>query len=281
VLFVILLVLVPLRFSRVGREEGAAAAPLLTYFSCLGAGFIILELVFIQKFMNLIGSPLYTYSTVIFTMLCGAGLGSAASERLGLSPRRHWSRPFLAVIAIGLALVVWYPYISRLVLAQPLAGRIVLSGALLFPLGFFLGMPFPLGILAIQNQPRGAIAWAWGMNGIFTAVGGLLSALLSLEEGFNVTILVALACYAAALSVFARMRDMAPALERLSTVYPTIGPARAPEAEAEAGAGAGPESESRSRSGSRLGTRSECTVDEAAETAVSAEASGVLDREVR
>lgn len=215
VVFTLLLILLPLRFSRVGREQGAAALPLLAYFSCLGAGFIILELVFIQKFMNLIGSPLYTYSTVICTMLCGAGLGSAASERLGVRPQHRWSRPFLAVIAIGLALLVWHPQIARLALSLPLAGRIALSSALLFPLGFFLGMPFPLGILAIENQPRGAIAWAWGMNGIFTAVGGLLSALLSLEEGFNFTILVALACYAGALSVFPVMCDQGRPRESL------------------------------------------------------------------
>jgi hypothetical protein len=231
VAFALLLIAAPLRFSRVGRQEGRAAAPLLTYFSCLGAGFIILELVFIQKFMNLIGSPLYTYATVIFTMLCGAGIGSAASRRLRIGPRRHWSRPFIAVIAIGLALVVWYPEIARLILAFPLPGRVVLSGALLFPLGFFLGMPFPLGILALENEPRGTIAWAWGMNGVFTAVGGLVSALLSLEAGFNVTILVGLACYVGALSVFGRMRDRAAELERLSAVYPTVGPAPAPEAD--------------------------------------------------
>jgi hypothetical protein len=222
VVFTILLILLPLRFSRVGRAEGAAALPLLAYFSCLGAGFIILELVFIQKFMNLIGSPLYTYSTVIFTMLCGAGIGSAASERLGLNPRRRWSRPFLAIIAIGLALIVWYPHIARLVLACPLSGRVALSGALLFPLGFFLGMPFPLGILAIRHQPRGAIAWAWGMNGIFTAVGGLLAALLSLERGFDFTILAALACYAGALSVFVPMRDRAPARQPVATPYAAL-----------------------------------------------------------
>jgi hypothetical protein len=222
VVFLTVLVLVPLRFSRVGREKGAAAVPLLAYFSCLGAGFIILELVFIQKFMNLIGSPLSTYSTVIFTMLCGAGLGSAASERLGLGPQQRWSRPFLAVIAIGLALVVWYPSIARLVLALPFTGRVVLSGALLFPLGFFLGMPFPLGILAIERQPRGAVAWAWGMNGIFTVMGGLLSVLLSYKKGFNFTILVALACYAGALAVFVRMRDMVPAGESRSDERPRM-----------------------------------------------------------
>ncbi|MGH8288999.1 MAG: hypothetical protein ACREV7_08215 [Steroidobacteraceae bacterium] len=216
VLFVILLVFVPLRFSRVGREKGAAAAPLLLYFSCLGAGFIILELIYIQKFMNLIGSPLYTYSTVICTMLCGAGLGSAASERLGITPQRRWSQPFLAVIIIGLALIICYPSIARLVLAQPLLGRVALSVALLFPLGFFLGMPFPLGVLAIERQPRGAVAWAWGMNGICTVAGGLLSVLLALEKGFNFALFVALACYVGALAVFVRMRDMAPARESRS-----------------------------------------------------------------
>jgi hypothetical protein len=224
VVFLILLVLVPLRFSQVGREERVAAAPLLTYFSCLGAGFIILELVFIQKFMNLIGSPLYTYSTVIFTMLCGAGLGSVASERLGIGPQRRWSRPFLAVIAIGLALLVWYPAIAHLVLALPLAGRVLVSGALLLPLGFFLGMPFPLGILAIAGQPRGAVAWAWGMNGVFTVVGGLLSVLLSFEKGFDFAVLIALACYLGAMTVFGRMRDMAPAAEHASPAYRTLSP---------------------------------------------------------
>ena len=90
-LFALLFIFVPLKFSKVGREEGATALPLLAYFSCLGAGFITLELVFIQKFMQLIGSPLYTYSTVIFTMLLGAGIGSAASERLGIDSRRRWA----------------------------------------------------------------------------------------------------------------------------------------------------------------------------------------------
>jgi spermidine synthase len=206
-LFAVLFILVPLRFSKVGREEGATALPLLGYFSCLGAGFITLELVFIQKFMHLIGSPLYTYSTVIFTLLLGAGIGSAASERLGIDIRRRWALPFVAVIVIGLALIVLYPPLAKMALALPLAGRAAAAALMIFPLGFFLGMPFPLGILAIANQPRGAIAWAWGMNGLFTVIGGLASVFLGLELGFNFTIVIALALYACALAVFRKMRD--------------------------------------------------------------------------
>jgi len=206
-LFVLLFVFVPLRFSQVGRREGRAALPLLTYFSCLGAGFITLELVFIQKFLHLIGSPLYTYSTVIFTVLLGAGIGSAASATLRIDSRRKWGWPFLGIVGWGLALVVFYPAIARIALALPLAGRIVMSGFMILPLGFFLGMPFPLGILAIADQPRGAIAWAWGMNGLFTVVGGLLSVVVSVLLGFNVAILMALGLYVIAFGVFRPMRD--------------------------------------------------------------------------
>jgi spermidine synthase len=210
VLFALLFILVPLRFSKVGREEGATALPLMGYFSCLGAGFITLELVFIQKFMHLIGSPLYTYSTVIFTLLLGAGIGSAASERLGIGSQRRWAVPFVAIIVIGFALIALYPPLAKLALAFELPGRAAVAALMIFPLGFFLGMPFPLGILAIAHQPRGAIAWAWGMNGLFTVIGGLASVLLSLKLGFNLTIVIALALYACALAVFRKMRDTVP-----------------------------------------------------------------------
>jgi len=110
-------------------------------------------------------------------------------------------------MAIGVALILVYPPIAQAGLALPLAGRIAVATLLIFPLGFFLGMPFPLGILAIERQPRGAVAWAWGMNGLFTVIGGLASVLGGLEIGFNFTIVIALALYGCALAVYRKMRD--------------------------------------------------------------------------
>jgi spermidine synthase len=207
-IFVILFVFVPLSYSKVGKRQGATPVPLLLYFSCLGAGFIFIELVFIQKFMYLIGSPLYTYSTVIFTMLLSAGIGSASSERLGIGTRHRWAVPFIAIIAIGLLLVEFYPTLVHVALALPVAARIAAAAAMIFPLGFFLGMPFPLGILAIANQPRATIAWAWGMNGLFTVVGGFLSLVLSVKYGFNFALVLALGLYLVAFAVFSKLRDM-------------------------------------------------------------------------
>jgi predicted membrane-bound spermidine synthase len=211
IFFMCLFVFVPLRFSRVGRQEESKAIPVLAYFACLGCAFIIIELVFIQKFMQLIGSPLYTYSTVIFVLLLASGLGSLASKKVAPAGTQMWRLPFAAIIAIGILFTIVEPSVFHFGLAFQLPGRILVAALLIFPVGFFLGMPFPLGVLAIESRPKGAVAWAWGMNGAFTVIGGVLSVVLSFAFGFTVTLLIAVAMYLVA-----------------ALVYPMLSPAREP-----------------------------------------------------
>jgi len=204
--YIVVFVLVPLRSSSIRQHKEISAGSLITYFLCLGAGFITVEIVFIQKFTHLIGNPLYTYSTVLFTMLVAAGIGSAASEKIGISPHRGWMFPFVMILGLGVLLTLTYPMLSNLALELPMMGRVLAASAMMFPIGFFLGMPFPLGILAIANKPRPVVAWAWGMNGLATVVGGFLSMIVSMAFGFNVAIFGALGLYAVALAVFKRLR---------------------------------------------------------------------------
>ena len=210
IVFVLVFVLVPLFFSEAGLASWPGRAATLLYFSCLGTGFIVIELVLIQIFMKLVGYPLYAYSTVIFTLLLAAGVGSLSAARLGVSPRTRWSLPFAGVLATGVLLLLVYPAWFQVFLAAPLALRVVAAAVLLLPLGFFLGMPFPLGVRVLESGPHGSIAWAWGMNGLFTVLGGLSSALLALLLGFRATLLIGLAAYAVAFAVFARLRSAAP-----------------------------------------------------------------------
>jgi hypothetical protein len=199
-------IFLPLFFSEVGRSKWTNKSGSLIYFSCLGAGFIIIEFVFIQVFMKLIGSPLYTSSTVIFMLLFSAGIGSFTTRKLNISPANRWQVPFLGILVIVLLLMLIYPYVFNIFLASPISIRILVASLLIFPLGFFLGMPFPLGILSLENQPRGAVAWAWGMNGLFTVIGGLLGVVVSIVWGFQATLLSAFFLYVIALFVFAKIR---------------------------------------------------------------------------
>uniref|UniRef100_A0A7C4MQD1 Spermidine synthase n=1 Tax=Desulfatirhabdium butyrativorans TaxID=340467 RepID=A0A7C4MQD1_9BACT len=210
ILFSIVFLFVPLLFSQVGRSPWSGKGYTLAYFSCLGAGFILIELMFIQLFMKVIGYPLYTYAAVVFSLLAGAGSGSYLSGRIGVQPDNRWHIPFWGIITWGLVLLTMHDTFFRLLLAEPTWLRIGISFLLILPLGFFMGMPFPLGILAIRNRHPGTIAWVWAMNGFFTVIGGLISVLLAIRVGYQWTLLLALTVYAVAALLFVRLQQKEP-----------------------------------------------------------------------
>jgi predicted membrane-bound spermidine synthase len=204
--FALVFIFVPLLFARTGKEKWGNKKRSLLYFSCLGAGFIIFELVFIQIFMKLIGYPLYTYSSVVFAILLAAGTGSYCSGKMAISPVNRWYIPFLGILFTGTLLIISHQTIFNIFLQSSQSVRILVSMIMIFPLGFFLGMPFPLGILAIEGEPTGAVAWAWAMNGLFTVIGGIMSVLLSIFYGFKVTMTVALIIYLVAFYTYSLLR---------------------------------------------------------------------------
>ena len=193
---------IPLFFSKAGKTKWQGKGKLLIYFSCLGAGFIILELVFIQIFMKLVGYPLYAYTTVLFTFLFGAGFGSLMSEKLQLVERKRWRIPFAGIAVSTLFLVFSQQVLFDSLLQFSTPVRILSTIIMIFPLAFFTGMPFPLGILAVQYKPMGTVAWAWAFNGLFTVVGGVFCAIISVYFGFRVTMLVAVGAYTVAYFVY-------------------------------------------------------------------------------
>jgi len=207
VFYGLLFVIVPMLRSTAGRTSDARPAPVLVYFSLLGFGFMTLELVLIQVFIKLIGYPMHAMATVISVMLIAAALGSLASPRIAGVDGRRWRVVFIGLLLSGLLLWLAYPFVSAQFLSGGLAMRIAATIALIAPMAFFMGMPFPLGLLELEGRPRGAVAWAWSMNGLFTTIGGVASALLSLTFGFRLTILISLGVYGLAAVTFARLRE--------------------------------------------------------------------------
>lgn len=210
-LFALAFVLVPLFVKAKRRTRWAGEFTSLFYFSCLGAAFIIVELTLAAVFMKLIGVPLYTYSAVIFTILAAAGVGSQAANWLKITPQQRFWVPYVGTITFGVLLLLTYSSVFEHFLAAALVVRLLVTVSMVFPISFFMGMCLPLGILAIEQKPRGAIAWAWGMNGLFTTIGGLGAAIASMFWGFRLTLILALAIYGLAGFAFTRLRKFAPA----------------------------------------------------------------------
>ncbi|MCI5222375.1 MAG: hypothetical protein D3924_06825 [Candidatus Electrothrix sp. AR4] len=207
-IFTFFFLLIPMFFSSAGKTPWPGKIASLVYFSSLGAGFIIVELVFIQIFMKLIGYPLYTYTVVVFALLLAAGAGSAVSQKMNITPANRWLIPFVGTLITNILVLLIYPFYFSLFLQTPTIVRMIAATVLIFPVGLFMGMPFPLGILTIKNQAQGSIAWAWAMNGLFTVIGGISSVLLSIYSGFRITLIAAMMIYTIALLAYFRLRTV-------------------------------------------------------------------------
>jgi len=202
------------------NEKGRRLPWKLLYFVAVGLGYILVEIAFIQRFVLFLGHPTYALTVVIFLLMLSSGAGSLFSRRWLLRTQLAWI-PLASVIAVLLANVFFLPSRLAALVGLGFGLRLLLSGVLLIPLGFVMGMPFPTGLRALANVARfpnpgaeldpeasdNAVEWAWAMNASASVLGSVLAMVLAIQFGLNVT----LACGAAAY-LFALL--LMPALHR-------------------------------------------------------------------
>jgi len=198
IVFSLLFVVVPLMTTRLRHARWPRMVPDILYFCCLGLGFILIEVCFIQLFTKIIGFPTHTFTTVVFSMLIAAGIGSMLSGRLKIQQAQRWRWVFAGIVLYGTLFTLLREPIFHATLSLQLPLRILVAVLLITPLGLLLGMPFPLGISSLGERYREGVPWAWALNGFFTVVGGFLAVVLSIFWGFTIVIWIALAIYALA-----------------------------------------------------------------------------------
>jgi hypothetical protein len=182
------------------RGEGRPSVGSLGFFAAIGLGFLVLEVVLIQRFVLFLGFPTYALSVVLFALLVFTGVGSLLSARLAADPRRALVGA-LGVAAILIALTAFgLQPLLRALIEVPFALRIAITVALLAPLGVALGMAMPLGLRRLEGLYPSGVAWAWGINGIASVLASVLAITVAIMLGFTAATLLALACYLAALA---------------------------------------------------------------------------------
>ena len=167
------------------------------YFVMIGVGFMILEVTLIQRFILVLGNPIFSMSSVIFTILVGAGLGSLASSKL-LAERLSKAIAISCICII--ALTIFYllslsPLFDSLTI-DSLFFRGIFTFVLVFPLGFVLGFPLPLAIRLIKGYHMNTIIpWMLAINGASSVFGSTLTIFLALTYGYNTALMAASLCY--------------------------------------------------------------------------------------
>lgn len=185
-----------------GRHAAAAgsAGAVAAYNLAVGLGFILLELMLIQRLTVALGDPVVSFKVVLGALLVWSAAGGLLSERV--APPRTWLAA-AAAAGVVLAYAVAGAALLPALLGLPRVARVAAIVAALAPLGAALGMAFPLGLRLLAPAPA-ARALAWAANGCASVIGAVASTLLAVAQGITALGLIAAASYAIAALISAR-----------------------------------------------------------------------------
>lgn len=183
VVIILPLNLLPYAFSK----EKLKAAPWL-YFFLIGAAFMMVEVVLIQKYTLFIGPSIYSLITILLTLLIASGFGSRAANNYG-----QWT-PFLGIALWIVIDSLVLGHITSALSTWPLVLRLIITAVLIAPLGYFMGMPFPKGAAKIGEL----IDWGFAVNGAASVIGSTVVLLIAFAWGFPLAMATATILYLAA-----------------------------------------------------------------------------------
>ncbi len=194
---VLLFIVGPLVAS--GEPPARGWAVWLTYFGALGAGFMLLEVALLQRFVLLLGHPVYSLTVTLFSLLLGTGIGSLISRRIEADRvRTVTTRALVGVSLVAAASPLLLARLIDMAIPWPLSVRIIVAAAVLTPIGLLLGMPLPGGMRLLAARRPDLIPWGWGLNGAFSVVGATLAVFIAMNWGFSATLLMGALVYGAA-----------------------------------------------------------------------------------
>jgi SAM-dependent methyltransferase len=202
----VVFIVLPLGFLRSGASSTRRGGRrrVLAYFFLIGLAFLFLEIAFIQKFLLFLHHPVYTVAVVLTAFLVFAGVGSALSGALAAKCGAQNTARFAiaAVVVLSVAYLLFIDGAFAALLSAASEVKILVTAALVAPLGFFMGMPFPQALDRIGASDPALVPWAWAINGCASVVSAVLATMVAIHFGFTAVILAAAGMYAIAGAVF-------------------------------------------------------------------------------
>jgi hypothetical protein len=184
-----LLIGASLVFSKRSLSPPQPGYKAMLYFSSLGAAYLLVEIPLIQQFTLLLDHPAKSLASVLFILLFGSGIGS------WLSPRIKLKTAFMGLLGyLGLALM-FIPILIHLLLPADGLIRWLVTVVLLTPIAVAMGIPFAKGLHRLEQLHTGWIPWSWAVNGAFSGISGVAATMISLDAGFQITLVTGWCAY--------------------------------------------------------------------------------------
>lgn len=167
-----------------------------TYFGLLGMGYMMIEIPLIQKFILYLGHPTLAFTFVLAALLVGSGIGGYYSHIKIFNKMKTFYLPPAMVALINIIFLLSMELIFQSTSTLNIVGRISIAVILVMIQGFFMGMPFPRGVKIMgENRKSELVPVMWGVNGITSVIGSVLSTVLSMLIGFSGAMMIGAAVY--------------------------------------------------------------------------------------
>lgn len=197
-MFSCLVLALPLLFLVRSKERVAGRVTENAWLlACLvsGIAYVMVEAAILPPLSRVLGHPSQAVSVVLVVVLVFSGVGSLVAQKI--DPTRLARVLFGVALFVGPVLILGMEELSRAIAGTHALERTLATILLLALPAFAMGLPLTLllrrGTVDSDGVLKG-VAW----NGVGSALGGPLAALLSLTSGFTVTLAVAAAVYALA-----------------------------------------------------------------------------------
>jgi hypothetical protein len=183
--------------SRLPKQKNVMT--FLWYFLCLGAGYILVQVALIQKFVLLLGHPTYALTVIVFSMLVASGMGSYFSGSVVAGSDARLTKVLAGVAVLVATLAFAAAPLVTAAADWTLQAKIILTTLAVAPAAFLMGMPFPSGLRRLEQRHAPSVRWAWSLNAAASVLGSASAIFLAIYIGLRSTLLVGAGLYLCAL----------------------------------------------------------------------------------
>jgi len=191
VLFILLPALIKIKKSTIPIRS----SKYLFYFFLVGLSYMMTEIVFIQKFVLLLGHIVISSTVIIASMLISSAVGALYSQKKDTVFLKIVI-PLISLLIIIITLIS--PIIGDVFIGTSMIVRVFLAIIISSSVGFFMG--FPMAIV-IRTLDKKLIPIAWAVNGCASVLGSLTAILLAIFIGYSAVLYITAFIYFAALMI--------------------------------------------------------------------------------
>ena len=123
-------------------------------------------------------------------MLLSSGVGSFASKRLVGAEMTRLSSVLMLILAGVFMVATVLPPITENGVSLAFPVKVLITVALISPVGFAMGMPFPTGLTLLERVMPASVRWAWAINAASSVMGSAAAMFFAIYLGLQMTLVI-------------------------------------------------------------------------------------------